>query len=219
MRIVLGFIIGLVLAIAIAATAFKVAWGDFGDFDKRDRGGDVAMTIAAADFDRIDVAGVFEFDVTVGGDYSVVLSGAEEDLARTSAEVRDGALFLDSKSTAIEGRRKFVNHSVTATITLPMLLGVDASGVVDGDIVNIDSETFDADLSGVGELKLSGRCGALDAEVSGVGELDATKLQCRSVNVGVSGVGEAQVSSPIVMGQIHIEFPGLAGAFRGTDAA
>lgn len=193
MRLFLGFIIGLAIAVVIAATALKVAWGDVSDIGSRDRGADKTETIAAVDFDRIEVAGVFELDVKVGGDYSVMLSGKEDDLARTTARVENGVLVLDTDEKGADGKRRFVKHGVTATISMPALNGVDSAGVVDGDITGISAENFNADISGVGELELSGTCGALDADVSGVGELDAKDLQCRSVTVEVSGIGEAKI--------------------------
>ncbi len=193
MRIFLGFLIGLVLAGAIAATAFKVAWGDIADIGDRDRGDDKTETVAVADFDRISIAGVFELDVAVGGDYSVTLSGKDEELARTTAEVENGVLSLDTGERDREGKRRFVKHGISAKITMPALNGVDVAGVVDGDIRGINAESFSADISGVGDLDLSGTCGSFDADVSGVGDLDAESLECRSVKIDVSGVGEASV--------------------------
>lgn len=193
MRIFFGFLIGLVIAGAIAATAFKVAWGDIADIGDRDRGDDKTETVAVADFDRISIAGVFELDVAVGGDYSVTLSGKEEDLARTTAEVQDGVLVLDTGERDREGKRRFVKHGISAKIAMPALNGIDVAGVVDGEIRGINAESFSADVSGVGDLDLSGTCGSFDADVSGVGDLDAESLECRSVKIDVSGVGEASV--------------------------
>lgn len=193
MRLFLGFIIGLALAGAIAATAFKVAWGDIADVSDRDRGNDKSENVAAVDFNRITIAGVFELDVEVGGDYAVTLSGKEEDLARTTASVEDGVLVLDTGDRNQEGKRRFVKRGVTAKITMPALNAIDVAGVVDGEIDGINAETFSADVSGVGDLELSGTCGSFDADVSGVGELDADGLKCRSVTVEVSGVGGASV--------------------------
>jgi hypothetical protein len=194
MRIFLGFLIGLVIAGAIAATALKVAWGDFSDIGERDRREDVTKTVEAVDFGRLEVAGVFELDVSVGGDaYSVILSGKEADLARTTAEVRNGELVLDTSGKDENGKRKFVKRGITAKIAMPALNGIEVSGVVDGDVKGVNAEAFDADISGVGDMKLAGTCGTLDVDVSGVGELDAEALQCRVVRVDVSGVGSASV--------------------------
>ena len=125
MRIFLGFVIGLALAIAIAFTAVKVAWGGLTDLEDRNRGEDVSRTFEAADFDRIEVAGVYELDVTVGGEYSVMLSGREEDLARTAVGVADGVLTLDTAERNAEGKRKLVKHAITAKIAMPALRAID----------------------------------------------------------------------------------------------
>lgn len=193
MKIFLGFLIGLLLAGAIAATALKVAWGDLSDVSERDRGADETRTIEVADFDRIDIAGVVELDATVGGDYSLTLSGRADDLDNARAEVVNGVLILDTARN--EGRvgRKIIRHGVTATVSVPVLTGVEAAGVVDGQVKGIAGGPFDVDISGVGDLKLSGTCDALDAEVSGVGDLEAKQLECRTVDVEVSGIGGASV--------------------------
>lgn len=193
MKIFLGFLIGLILAAVIAATALKVAWGDITDVSERDRGADETRTIEVADFDRIDIAGVIELDATVGGDYSLTLSGRADDLDRARAEVVDGELILDTAHD--EGRvgRKIIRHGVAATITLPTLAAVDATGVVDGEIKGVAAGAFDVDISGVGDLKLSGTCDALKADVSGVGDLEAKDFICRTVDVEVSGIGGASV--------------------------
>lgn len=193
MKIFLGFLIGLILAGIIAATAIKVAWGDLTDVSERDRGADVSRTIDVADFDRIDIAGVVELDATVGGDYALTLTGRPEDLERARAEVVDGVLILDTAHN--EGRvgRKIVRHGVTAKLSVPALAGVEAAGVVDGAVRGVAGGPFTVDISGVGDLELSGTCDTLDAEVSGVGDLEAEGLQCRIVRVEVSGVGGASV--------------------------
>ena len=193
MKIFLGFLIGLILAGAIAATALKVAWGDITDVSERDRGADETRTIEVADFDRIDIAGVVELDATVGGDYSLTLSGRKDDLDRARAEVVDGELILDTARR--EGRvgRKIIRHGVTVTLTVPALVAVEAAGVVDGSVKGIAGGAFSVDISGVGDLEISGTCDTLDADVSGVGDLDAEDLRCRVVSVDVSGVGGASV--------------------------
>lgn len=193
MRIFFGVLIGLVIAAAIAATAMKVAWGDMTDLSERDHSADVSQTIDAADFDKIEIAGVFNVDVKVGGDYSVTLSGRPEDLAAATARVESGVLILDTESTRINGKRKLRNHGISAVIAMPALSGFSASGVVDGEIAGVAADLFETDLSGVGDIEISGECKTLDADVSGVGELDAENFRCETVTIDVSGVGGASV--------------------------
>ena len=198
MKLFVGFLIGLALDAAIAATALKVAWGKITDVSERDRGADISRSIDIADFDRINIAGVIELDATVGGDYALTLSGRPDDLDNARAEVVDGKLILDTARN--EGRvgRKIIRHGVTATVTLPVLTGVEAAGVVDGEVKGIAGGPFSVDISGVGDLELSGTCDALDAEVSGVGDLEAKELECRTVDVEVDFVSPEKSAGLLV---------------------
>lgn len=168
----------------VAALSISVALAG----DKKER---VSQTIDLKDFEQITVSGVYDLTVTVGEDYSVVISGPAHEVERVEASVSDGVLDLGQK----DGKRRWgrKRHGLDAVVTAPMLTGLSVSGVVDGTINDIDAETFKLSVSGVGDISLSGRCDSLDADVSGVGDLDARDLECRAVDVKVSGVGSATV--------------------------
>lgn len=143
-------------------------------------------------FDAISIAGVYELDVEVGGEFAIVITGEAEALDRVEASVRDNQLRLAQaeRKKRLWGKR---NGSVHARVSLPSLTGVDVSGVVDGRINGVSAEGFSIAISGVGDLTVTGECGALSATLSGVGDLDAKSLQCREVAINVSGVGSASV--------------------------
>jgi putative autotransporter adhesin-like protein len=154
----------------------------------------VAKDYDLAGFDRIDVSGVYELDIRIDKSFSIELSGPDNEMARVEATVKDGVLYLDRRKAKRGERGKHHKHDgVNAKITLPSLVGLEASGVVEGSVADIDAENFALAISGVGDLELSGECGDLDAKVSGVGDLDAKALECRSVDIAVSGVGDASV--------------------------
>lgn len=147
-----------------------------------------------AGFDRIKIAGVYDLDVRVGEDFSISLTGPAYEMDRVEVSVENGALVLDQRK---HNKRDFKNRNkrdgVEAVITMPSLTALNVSGVVDGVIAGVDSERFDLDLSGVGDLSIDGECGVLDAKVSGVGDLNARNLECREAELRVSGVGSASV--------------------------
>ncbi len=192
MRLFFGIIVGILLAIGIALAAGYYAFGSLGDFSERDKSNDITRTIDATDFDRIDVAGVFEINVSVGGDYSVEVSGAASQMERLDVTVENGELSLDMDEFKAN-KRTWRNMGLTAEISLPSLIAIDVAGVADADVRGVDSDELQIELSGVGELNVAGTCGHLDAQLSGVGDLDARDLECRDVDVDVSGIGEAQV--------------------------
>ncbi len=192
MKFFFGLLIGLLLAVGIAVGAGYMAFGELGDFGERDRSKDVTEQFDLAGFDKIDVGGVYEIDVTVGGDFSVTISGAPEKMARVEATVENGELVL-GEARVLRGKGHWRNHGLTAVISMPSLTAIDVSGVVDGEVTGISADQFDAGLSGVGDLDLAGTCGSFNVHVSGVGDLDARELECENVEVSVSGVGDASV--------------------------
>jgi len=155
----------------------------------------VTKDLDLSGFDRIDISGVYELDVEVGKDFSIELSGPDDEMNLVETSVKNGVLYLDQREAKRGERRRWNNNreGIDAKITLPSLVALDVSGVVEGSIANIDSEKFKLEISGVGDVELDGECGSFDADVSGVGDLDAEALECRSVSVKVSGVGDASV--------------------------
>ena len=201
MRFFAGLVVGIVIALLIGVGAMAFAVGNIGDatmmkvgdhLRDRDRSDDISKTYDLKDFDKIEIAGVYELDVKVGGDFSVELSGSPEEMDLVKASVDDGELILDRREHHSRWNDN-QEHGVTAVITMPALNAVKVSGVVDGDIEGIAADDFKTSISGVGDLDLKGSCGHFDARVSGVGHLKAEDFKCKDVDVRVSGVGNASV--------------------------
>lgn len=176
----------------ISASAFALNVAGAAIAKDRDK---IVETLDLRDFDRIEISGVYDLDVRVGNDFSIELSGTPEEMERVEASVINDVLHLDRSER--KGKRRWRmgknEHGVNAVITMPSLLSLDVSGVVDGSVSGIDAGEFEIDISGVGDMRLDGECGRLDADVSGVGDLEAEGLECRIVEVDVSGVGSASV--------------------------
>ena len=156
------------------------------DTDRKDN---ITRDFDLTGFSEIDVSGVYELEITAGKEFSVVLTGAEQEMDNLKIHVEDGILYMGGKKKWRKGER----HGIEAVITLPKLSGIEVSGVASGNIKNVDADSFELDVSGVAEVNIEGRCGSLDAHVSGVGELNAEDLICKDVEVHLSGVGEVSV--------------------------
>lgn len=154
-----------------------------------DRSNDIVETHSVTDFDAIKVIGVYELDVQVGGDFAVTTSGSTKEVDGLKVFVRDGTLVLDSGK-----KKKMKNrHGVLATISLPALNGLDVQGVGTGDITGVDAGDFILDISGVGEMDISGSCENLRADISGVGDFSTADLKCKTADADISGIGEFSV--------------------------
>jgi len=193
MKFFFGLLIGLFFAIGIAVGGAYMAFGNLTEIGERDKSQDISKTYELVGFDRIEIGGVYELDVNVGPEFSVVLSGAPDEMDIVEVSVEDGELVLDREERSHHHGRRWNQHGVTATITLPSLSGLEISGIIDGDVSGIDAEQFKADFSGVGAVELSGACGHLRADISGIGAFDASDLKCKTADVSVSGIGDASV--------------------------
>jgi len=155
----------------------------------------VTRNLDLSGFDRIEISGVYDLNVRVGSDFSIELSGSQYEMNRVEASVDGDTLELAMRNHKRGEKRKWRNNhkGIVAVVTLPMLRGLDISGVVDGEVTGVNSDNFEIYISGVGDLDVEGECNALKVRLSGVGELDAEELECATVNVRVSGVGDATV--------------------------
>ncbi len=170
------------LSIAAALAASPALAGDEG-----------SRTLEVQDFSAIEISGAYELEVKVGGDYSVTLSGSAKELDGAAVSVRDGALLLGPKRRAHRDKGGSRGETLRAVVTMPALDRLSVSGVVDARVEGVDAGLFKVNLSGVGEVDITGRCKRMDARVSGVGELDAKGLECAEAEVALSGMGEAAV--------------------------
>jgi hypothetical protein len=63
-----------------------------------------------------------------------------------------------------------------------------------GDIsLNVQAATLDADISGSGNIALSGEAESMKLDIAGSGNFRGYGLKCTSVNISISGSGEAEV--------------------------
>lgn len=189
----------LLLAGALVIGGISVA--NAHDDDDHDSGDRITKTYDLTGFDAIDISGVYDVEVKVGGSYSIRLEGREKEMDYAEVELDGDTLELGQRKKKWGwGNRK----SVDAYITLPSLNALDVSGVTDADVENIDADTFELDVSGVADVNLSGTCDELDADISGVSDVNARELKCKSGDVDLSGVGDLEVyTSEAIDASVH----------------
>lgn len=181
----------LALLLTASTLAFAPIASAHDDDDHGPKKGDIQQTHDLSDFDEIEIRGVYRLNVTAGEDYKVFTSGQAKEVERMKVYVKNGVLILDQDD---EKKKKRNNRNgVWVDISLPSLNGVDITGVGTGDITGVESDNFELDISGVGELEIDGTCGTLETELRGVGEINARGLECEHANVALKGVGEVSL--------------------------
>lgn len=183
-------------AISVFALSASIATQSFAhpEEDDKHKGPRIEKNFDLNGFDQIEVVGVYNMDVQVGGDFSIETSGRTKDMEKMEVYVKNGTLVLATdENKKRKGWRGNNNRGIDITITMPSLNGLEITGVGNGEVSGIESDNFTIEVAGIGAMELNGRCGKLNADYAGMGELDARGLKCETVTVDMSGMGSASV--------------------------
>ncbi len=123
-------------------------------------------------FSSIDVTSVATVYFTQSNSYSLKIEGKEEYVKNTSSSVKNGRLVIGFKDKKQTRNRK---DGVTIYLSAPDLKEVEFTGV------------------GSFNCKESLKLNDVKFQVEGVGKLKVEDLSCRSLKVGLEGVGSAEV--------------------------
>lgn len=135
------------------------------------------------EFTRIVIEGAMDMVIEVGGSQSVEVTTDSEYLSRVETRVEDETLYISQ-----EGRWR--NREVDIEISVRSLDGITLEGAADIDATGIDSDSFELEIDGAGDVTLEGTCGAFEIEINGAGDVDAEELICESVDVTINGAGD-----------------------------
>ena len=181
-----------VLTLSLMTTSISYAHPEHDD--EEDKGPHIEKSFDFTGFDKIEVVGVYNMDVEVGGDFSIETSGREKDMNKMDVYVEDGVLVLATdENKKRRGWRGNNNRGIDITITMPSLDGIEITGIGNGEINGINADDFDIEVAGIGAMELNGKCDTLNADYAGMGELNARGLKCNDVTVDMSGMGSASV--------------------------
>ena len=176
--------IPFVILAAVLALACNVA-------DANVKGNGKARTEqrAVPAFKALSVGGAVQLEVTIGSPQSVVLTGDDNILPLIRTRVVDDTLIVDSKKSYSS------KTPLVLRITVPSLEALTASGSSDGFVKGIASRRFALNVSGSGNLELTGKTDALAIDVSGSGSIRARGLRAPSGAASVSGSGDLEVTA------------------------
>lgn len=146
-----------------------------------------SQTRSVDPFDVVEIAGAAEVYITVGGEQSVEVDVDRDGyLERVDTSVRGGTLIINQ-------RGRWRNADLVVRITVPELNGLVIDGAGDIEATGIDSEMFEVEIAGAGDVTLSGVCVTGTYEIDGAGDINATEFRCENVEVEINGAGDAEV--------------------------
>jgi hypothetical protein len=162
------------------------------------------------DFDRVNVSSAFEFAITRGDSYSVLVQ-ADQALAENIAVDQSGAtLNVYLKPLTLLGGWT----SPKVIITMPYIAGLDASGASKGTVGGFTAAAagLTLNLSGASKLDLDG--GDLDhlsANVSGASDVRVKNLAAAAANLDISGASKfAGEAGTVTVGTLALQLSGAS---------
>jgi len=147
-----------------------------------------AETRSHSGFDSVGAQDQITVIITVGGEYSVDVSGP--DAERVLTEVEDGTLKIRQRS-----RSWFGNHNLDATvrISMPELESVAAARGVELTASGVNAQHFEIAAAMGAEVRVTGTCRSLDAAAAMGAVIRADELLCETAEVAAAMGGDARV--------------------------
>jgi hypothetical protein len=163
---------------------------------------------AVGRFSRIELTGIGDADVRLGGATSVAIAADDNILPYLTTEVHGDTLKIGTRGGSFRTRT-----SPRLRITAPDISAIKAIGSGDIAITNVANRRLAVTLQGSGDLSVAGRTGELDLRMYGSGDSDTRALAASWVKVGIYGVGDARVRAAEsfhgrVYGQGTVRFSG-----------
>lgn len=160
-------------------------------------------------FTAIEIGGVFDSTVTVGGTESYVVIHADDNLLdKFRPMVRNGCLTMSSEGVLSSVLRWKLE------IFLPSLQGLETSGSCIVRVNRFHTDNLRLSMSGASSCTLTGSANLLEAELSGACNLVAKDFQCNEVDIETSGVSQADI---YVLSNLEADASGASSvSFKGN---
>lgn len=145
----------------------------------------IAQPRALDGFSRIELKAIGDVAVTIGDEYSVLVSAEENFMRLLQTTIRGDWLVIETPgNTALNPTRP-----ITFIITMPALAEVKLSGSGSIRAAELNAESLTTTLTGTGSVTLAGSIHAQHVKVAGAGSYDASHVDCHEAWVDISGVG------------------------------
>lgn len=179
-----------VLAICLLAASTIQAGNIFNGLFGRGIKGSGDMVTEERDlkeFDEIDVLGSMDVYIEVGDEQKVEITFDDNLIELVRTRVSGHTLRIDTRES-FRSRRGCEVH-----ITVPKLEMVSLTGSGDVEVTRLKQKSFEIELSGSGEIVVTGDVEELEIDLAGSGDIDASELIAEEANCDLGGSGRIRV--------------------------
>ena len=178
-------------AVAIGAAVLAGMMASACDIDVLgERGSGIVVTDSrtVSDFDEIVLSGSGEVLVDVNGTESLIVTADDNIMPLLTTEVHNGRLELGTRSSISP------TVAIVYKISAAALSGVSIEGSGSITATGVTADSFDAEISGSGQIKVAGTADELIVDISGSGRFEGEDLVAATGTADVSGSGHAIVN-------------------------
>ncbi len=207
-----ALVTGLVVAnmFSFGHTSAKVFNFSFNVSGVKGSGNAVKESRSLADFESVDVGGVFQVEIAAQKDFGVEVEADDNILGLIKTEVRNGVLHIETE------QKVSPSTPMKIRISCPNVERLEASGASSVSIAGLKNSELNIDSSGASKVKVSGETAKLTVEVSGATKIDAEELKAIDADVEASGASSVTVN---VSGDLRSEANGASKVlYTGTPA-
>jgi hypothetical protein len=154
---------------------------------------------SVGDFSAVSLQGVGRLIIDETGSESLSITADDNLLPYIETSVRGDKLFISARNGVIFNDVSDLTYHVTAE----NLRAVELDGTGSIQVSNLDEEKFEVNLSGAGDINVSGKVDEQTIEIDGAGAYTADELPSRDTTVRHDGAGMVvvQVSEKL---DVHI---------------
>lgn len=142
-------------------------------------------------FSAIDLAGNGELVISQTGSESLTIESEENILPLLTSRVSNGTLMLGDRDNVLLRPTKPIRYR----LTVKDLHALTLSGSGKITATPIATDDLRVNISGSGEVRLSGKADPQQIEISGSGRYDGTSLESKTATANITGSGAAIVNS------------------------
>lgn len=191
----------LVLTLMGLLTACTIVQGD-GTNIVRGSGDVVTEEREVSDFTSVSLQGVGKLVIDQTGSESLTVTADDNFLPYIETEVRGRELII----TIQENTTLSDITELTFYITVDSLDSLELTGAGDVELLHLENDTWDVNLSGAGNITVSGQVDTQTIVISGAGNYNGEDLISQEASVENSGAGMAVVQ---VSDSLDVNISGL----------
>jgi len=178
-----------------------------------------------SDFSEIEFTGMGNLIITQGDEESLIVEADDNILPLIETDVSGDELTIRFR----RGYNFVPVENINFYLCVVDLNKISMSGAGRVDCENLDTDRFEFDISGAGDidfninadeiniessgaggLTLSGKVDSQDIDISGVGKYNAKELESKECKIKLSGAGSATVN---VTGELDIRISGVGNVY------